>query len=213
VKKELAFIDHYDSFSFNVIDWLQRGGTSVRYVAFDDHATLAQIANERLPLVFSPGPKSPDEALSSLQLLQNSLGKVPLLGICLGHQMLAKVAGGKIEKAKNPFHGATRQIHVSARSHKLFQNIPPCFRAATYNSLTVVPDSGNFDVLALCEQGDVQALCWNGKGAPAVSVQFHPESFMSDAGSMQQLCENWLQMIVYPFHSALRHSVHLNRNL
>src|SRR5688572_30515727 len=94
----VALIDHYDSFTFNVLDWLAAGTPplDVRYVAGDDAAALAALASAPCPLVLSPGPRAPADAPATLSLLQALLGKVPILGVCLGHQMLAHAAGAAV---------------------------------------------------------------------------------------------------------------------
>lgn len=189
--KKLGFIDHYDSFSFNVIDWLKQGAVEIDYAAFDDVNGLERIRRLGIPLVISPGPKHPLDAGPTLAFLAKSLGKVPILGICLGHQLLATAAGGLVVRAKSPFHGVARRVDVLDEKD-LFSRFPPTFKAASYNSLTVSPHADGFEVIACCEEGEVQAIRLKNLAAPAFGVQFHPESFMSEEAD--QLRSNWLSL-------------------
>lgn len=188
----LALIDHYDSFTFNVIDWLERDpAVTVDRVAFDDEAALRRLESAAVPVVLSPGPKRPEDQPQTLALLRKILGRTPILGICLGHQQLALLAGARIVAGAEPFHGATRAVHPSA-SQGLFADMPP-FRAATYNSLVVEPGTlpSPWIVTACCERGEIQAIERVVPGdAPAFGIQFHPESFLSEFASV--LRRNWL---------------------
>lgn len=192
----LALIDHYDSFTFNVIDWLERDPAVVcERVSFDDEAGMARLLAAPCPLVLSPGPKRPEDAASTLALLQKLLGNVPILGVCLGHQMLAHLAGARIVPAAAPFHGSTRKI-LPLTSSGLLAGLPLSgFHAALYNSLVV--DEGSLPapwvVTARCEQNEVQAIARLVPGrAPAFGIQFHPESFLSENADL--LRTNWLRL-------------------
>ncbi len=193
---QLALIDHYDSFTFNVIDWLERDpDVTVRRVACDDERGLAALAVERLPLVLSPGPRRPEDAPQTLALVQKLLGKTPILGVCLGHQQLAHLAGAKIVPGKAPFHGSTRLVRPLV-TEGLFAGVSPeGFQAATYNSLVVQESSLPLPwrVLARCDQGEVQAMVRDVAGdAAAFGIQFHPESFLSENATL--LRANWLRL-------------------
>jgi anthranilate synthase/aminodeoxychorismate synthase-like glutamine amidotransferase len=191
----LALVDHYDSFSFNVLDWLvgpPEDRVEVVYVPFDDPATLAAVERDRLPLVLSPGPKSPADAPQTLALISRTLGQVPILGICLGHQLLALAAGALIVRARAPFHGSRIGLRVVAED--ILAGMPEMFEVATYNSLTVVEDAlpASWKVLARSiDHGEIQAMARIAPdAAPAFGLQFHPESFMSENSDI--IRKNWL---------------------
>jgi anthranilate synthase/aminodeoxychorismate synthase-like glutamine amidotransferase len=182
---DIAFIDHYDSFSFNVLDWLKRAGEgriSIKRIVAGDEASLARVKYSPIPIVISPGPGRPSDYPRTLELLKNLIDKVPILGICLGHQMLGELAGGKIIKASNPWHGTTSSIRVTA--HNWFtENLPGQFNAIAYNSLVIDPQqicSKEWLTLGSNQIGELMMMSHATK--PIASVQFHPESFGSECG-------------------------------
>lgn len=181
---KLGFIDHYDSFSHNVIDWLTASplGIELEVCPFDHRQKMAAIARQGLPLVLSPGPNSPLDPVASHDLLARALGKRPVLGICLGQQIIATHLGAAMQRSAHAFHGATKTIRFRHDS-PLMPASPEPLAAASYNSLVVSPKEWPpaLTVEATCEHGEVQALSVNDLPATACcwGVQFHPESFMS----------------------------------
>ncbi len=199
----LVLIDHYDSFTFNVIDWLESSleGMTIERLPYYNIYKLRDLTERNTdPLVLPPGPNAPHDCPATMQLLKASLGKVPILGICLGHQMLGVVAGGRIVQATTPFHGSTRQILPTSTPGKgLLAGIAAPFSAATYNSLAVTFDTPHehneyWQLDAYCSYGDVQAMSFAHPIAPAFGVQFHPESFLSTEEN-KTLLANWLAAI------------------
>lgn len=194
--KTICFVDHYDSFSFNVIDWLRADGRTwqVEHVNFDDASAMDRLAADPKPLVLSPGPRDPREALSTIELTKNLLGHVPILGICLGHQILGHIAGFKVERAQAPFHGSAFSVKRTTED-PLFTGMPDEFLAATYNSLVIagaVPTE--WTVSAVNTAGEIQAINWLPAGMqPAFGVQFHPESFLTE--QKEVLRANWLAIV------------------
>lgn len=195
---KLYFIDHYDSFSFNVVDWLR--GTSkdieIHHVQFDDRGAMQSIYDDLCPIVLSPGPRHPNDAEPTRNLVKDLIGKVPVLGICLGHQILGQIAGFKIVKAAAPFHGSTLEILPTVTTH-LFQGMPASFAAATYNSLVVQTCNSvdpDWHIDAKDSLGGIQAISKKKAGEyPAFGLQFHPESFLTQYADI--LRSNWLHEV------------------
>ncbi len=199
-RTQMYFIDHYDSFSYNVIDWLTAGDPDVQvhHLQYDNNSAVKRIHDQPLPLVLSPGPRHPKDAAPTSDLVRSFLGKVPILGVCLGHQILGMIGGFAVTKASHPFHGSTLDITIR-NPGILFAGAPAHFKAATYNSLVVTQDphkktSSDWDINAVNQHGEIQALTWTKpNAAPAFGVQFHPESFLTE----EKLClqRNWLSVV------------------
>jgi anthranilate/para-aminobenzoate synthase component II len=136
---KIAFIDHYDSFSFNVLDWLQRsagGHLDITRITCDNKLGLARLKHNPIPTVISPGPGSPADYPRTLDLMQSIYQKVPVLGICLGHQILGVLAGYSITRAVAPWHGTKEEIQLR-HTNWLTAGLPPTFLATVYNSLVI----------------------------------------------------------------------------
>ncbi len=191
----VAFLDHYDSFSFNLIDRLFSDTDIIlTYVPFDDRVAVQRLMKDPMPLVVSPGPKRPEVLPDTLSLMRILLGKAPILGICLGHQCLGHILGGKIGKAANPFHGATQQVNVIGKNF-FVHRFSPTFQAAHYNSLVVERGSLPEEwIWATSEQGEVEGIAWHEGQWPAIGVQYHPESFLSSG--QQPLWDLWREVVV-----------------
>lgn len=194
---KLAFIDHYDSFSFNLLDWLKNANDSIEieHIWADDFAGLLALLAEPFPLVLSPGPKAPEDIPATMEVVEALAGKVPILGICLGHQVLGAWDGAQIRPSKRPLHGATREIKIAPASRAFSpQN---SFRVAAYNSLVVDFDQGGGNRLVptgWCDSGEIQVLEWNpDQGFGAWSMQFHPESFLSDDLTLMR--QRWINEV------------------
>ena len=193
---KMTFIDHYDSFSFNVLDWLKRSmgpDVQIARLTHDDQLGLARLKKNMTPIIISPGPGSPKDYPETLSLLNEAFTKVPLLGICLGHQMLGTIAGGKIKKAIDPWHGTATEIKVAAKNW-FSQELPESFNAVVYNSLIVDLDqknSSDWQVLGVDQKNQLMML--SHRDLPIASVQFHPESFASD--NVETIARNFLQKI------------------
>jgi len=196
----MYFIDHYDSFSYNVIDWLTGDDSDIEviHLQYDSDNVTNQIFDRPLPLVISPGPKRPSDVGTTLELVRPLLGKVPILGICLGHQILGSIGGFYVTNASHPFHGSTIEIVVE-NPGLLFAGMPKRFDAATYNSLILKQnlqrsDPSDWVVNAVDQYGEIQAVTWTKCDAqPAFGVQFHPESFLTV--EKIRLRENWLEVV------------------
>lgn len=181
----LLMIDNYDSFTYNLVQYFRELGTDVQ-VYRNDEITIGEI--ERLApahLVISPGPCTPNEAGISMAAIEAFAGKIPILGICLGHQSIAQVFGGEVIRAKNVMHGKTSLIHHQNTS--VFSGLPNPHVATRYHSLVVSADTlpDCFEVTAWCqnEAGEKEEIMGIRHKALAIEgVQFHPESILTEAG-------------------------------
>ncbi len=176
----ILVLDNYDSFTFNIVALLQTLGATVEVVA-SDRIDVAGI-QERAPdgLLISPGPCTPNEAGVSLEAIQALTGKLPILGVCLGHQAIAQCFGGRVRRALEPVHGRTSPVRHDGRG--LFAGLPNPFVMMRYHSLVVEAASLPAVLLptAWTDEGELMAL--RHRSEPLEGVQFHPESFMSEGG-------------------------------
>ncbi len=187
----ILIVDNYDSFTFNLVQCIGSiGGAPL--VVRNDAAELRDIDSLRPDaIVVSPGPGRPQDAGLSIDVIRDWYGRVPMLGVCLGHQCLAAAFGGTVERATFPLHG--RSSHISHDSTGLFAGLPSPFDAGRYHSLAVartgLPD--RFRISALAEDGTVMAI--EDRSSNAFGVQFHPESFLTSNGV--QILSNFISMI------------------
>jgi anthranilate synthase/aminodeoxychorismate synthase-like glutamine amidotransferase len=179
----LLLLDNYDSFTHNLARYFVELGQQVKVVRSDqiDCQTIRTLNPERL--VISPGPKSPDQAGVSLAAIEMFAGKIPLLGVCLGHQSIGQVFGAKVEQAENIRHGKTSKVMHSGSA--LFNEVPNPFVATRYHSLILANDSipEEFSVTAWCnEQQSLEIMAIEHQTMPIMGVQFHPESVLTESG-------------------------------
>lgn len=187
-------IDNYDSFTYNLVQYLGELGAEV-LVFRNDAISLERIAAlEPTHIVISPGPCTPNEAGISVEVVRLYAGKLPILGVCLGHQAIGQAFGGRIVRAKRLMHGKTSPIRHDGKT--IFTNLPNPFEATRYHSLVVERESlpECFEISAISEDdGEIMGL--RHKGFPpevaVEGVQFHPESILTSAG--KELLRNFLQ--------------------
>ena len=189
----ILMIDNYDSFTFNVVQYLLELGAEVA-VRRNDEITIADIeAMAPQKIVISPGPCTPNEAGLSLDTVAYFAGKIPLLGICLGHQSIGKSFGGDIVRAKAVMHGKTSMIHHNGSG--VFAELANPFEATRYHSLVVAPETmpDCLEVTAWTEEnGEIDAIMGlRHRELDVEGVQFHPESILTEHG--HQLLNNFLQ--------------------
>jgi anthranilate synthase component 2 len=183
-KVKLLMIDNYDSFTYNIVQYFGELGAAVEVFRNDD-ITLEQIA-ARQPdrLVVSPGPCSPLEAGISVAAIQHFAGKLPILGVCLGHQSIGAAFGGNIIRAKELMHGKTSVITTSsqARQRGVFAGLPEQFTVNRYHSLAIERSScpDVLEVTAWTDDGEIMGV--RHKTLPVEGVQFHPESILTEHG-------------------------------
>ena len=187
-------LDNYDSFTYNLVQILGELGAKLE-VRRNDEVTVEEIEALRpQALVLSPGPGRPEDAGILLETIRTFGHKVPILGVCLGHQAIGEVFGGKVVSAPSLVHGkATEVIHDS---RTIFRGLPQPFAAGRYHSLVVAPDSipDTLEVSATTADGVVMGL--RHKKLPIEGVQFHPESILTSAGP--HLLKNFLEMLSEP---------------
>ncbi|MBA2873039.1 para-aminobenzoate synthetase component 2 [Anoxybacillus calidus] len=176
----ILMIDNYDSFTYNLVQYLGQLGEEL-IVKRNDEITIKEI--EKLSpefLMISPGPCSPNEAGISMSAIEHFAGKIPIFGVCLGHQSIAQVFGGDIVRAERLMHGKTSQIFHDGKT--IFTGLPQPFTATRYHSLIVkketLPDC--FEVSAWTDADEIMAI--RHKTLPIEGVQFHPESIMTSHG-------------------------------
>jgi anthranilate synthase component 2 len=186
-------IDNYDSFTFNLVHYLAELGCEVEVQRNDALSATQALAKRPSHIVVSPGPCTPDQAGISLDLIEASAGRVPILGVCLGHQAIGQACGGKVRHAREVMHGKTSPIHHGGRG--LFRGLPAPFEATRYHSLIVergsLPDCLEETAWTLGADGardEVMGLAH--REWPVVGVQFHPESILTAHG--HDLLRNFL---------------------
>jgi anthranilate synthase/aminodeoxychorismate synthase-like glutamine amidotransferase len=184
----VLLVDNYDSFTYNLYQYLGELGADTEVVRNDALSADEALARGVDRIVISPGPGNPDEAGVSLALIRKAAGRVPLLGVCLGHQALGQAFGGSVVRAPKLMHGKTSEIHHDGRS--IFDKLPQAFTATRYHSLIVARDSvpACLEVSAWTADGLVMGL--RHREFPLEGVQFHPESVLTSAG--KDLLHNFL---------------------
>ena len=185
----LLMIDNYDSFTYNLVQYFGELGERVT-VYRNDQLTLNDVdALAPSHVVISPGPCTPNEAGISVDLVREYGARIPILGVCLGHQSIAQAYGGNIVRAPTLMHGKTSMISHEGAS--LFGEIPTPFQATRYHSLVVEESSlpNCFEITARADDGEIMGIAH--RAHPAVGVQFHPESILTQYG--HKMLHNFLQ--------------------
>jgi anthranilate synthase/aminodeoxychorismate synthase-like glutamine amidotransferase len=184
----ILVIDNYDSFTYNLVQYLGELGQEVRVVRNDEIPAAGIAALAPTHVVISPGPCTPNEAGISLDTIRQYAGKIPILGVCLGHQSIGQAFGGNVVRARRVMHGKTSPILHEGKG--VFAGLPSPFEATRYHSLLVeresLPDC--LEITALTEEGEIMGL--RHKTHAVEGVQFHPESFLTTVG--KDLLRNFL---------------------
>lgn len=188
----IILLDNYDSFTYNLLHYISELGADVTVYRNDVITTEALMAKNPNGIVISPGPGNPAESGICLDLVKQASGKIPILGVCLGHQAIAEAFGGKVVRAPKPMHGKVSDIYHEG--HSVFKDLPIPFKATRYHSLVAerssLPDC--LEVTAVtADDGLIMGLAH--KEHNTHGVQFHPESIASEYG--HDLIRNFLGMI------------------
>jgi anthranilate synthase component 2 len=188
---KLLMIDNYDSFTYNLVQYFGELGAEV-LVHRNDEISLADIAALKPShLVVSPGPCSPAEAGISVAAIQHFAGKLPILGVCLGHQSIGAAFGGRIIRAQQLMHGKTSLIHTTQQG--VFADLPKDFTVNRYHSLAIEASTcpSELEVTAWTEDGEIMGV--RHRSLPIEGVQFHPESILTEHG--HALLNNFLKTL------------------
>jgi para-aminobenzoate synthetase component II len=184
----ILIVDNYDSFVHNVARYFEELGQSTRVVR-NDEVTPQDLSTAKA-IVISPGPCTPHEAGQSMEIMREYSGKLPMLGICLGHQVMGEVFGGLVKRARRPMHGDSSEINHDGKG---FEGLPQRFSAGRYHSLIVDLDGRDtpLQVTARSDEGEIMGL--RHTSHPTHGVQFHPESILTEGG--YDMLRNFLKVI------------------
>jgi anthranilate synthase component 2 len=184
----IVMIDNYDSFTYNLVQYLGEMGEDLRIYRNDDLTVAEVVALRPDQVIISPGPCTPNEAGISVPLIQELAGKVPILGVCLGHQSIGQAFGGEIVRAGRLMHGKTSPVYHHGQG--VFRGLPNPFQATRYHSLVIrresLPDC--LEITAETEIGEIMGI--RHRELPIEGVQFHPESVLTECG--RELLRNFL---------------------
>ena len=186
----IVLIDNYDSFTFNLFHYLGGLGADVRVVRNDKISVDEVIKADPDAIVLSPGPCTPNEAGICLTLIEKTAGKIPVLGVCLGHQAIGQAFGGKVIRAPSQVHGKLSQIRSNGTG--IFRGINGPFAATRYHSLIVERSSLPHDLAVSAETDDGLIMGMAHRSMPVHGVQFHPESIASENGHL--ILKNFLDI-------------------
>jgi len=187
----LLVIDNYDSFTYNLVQYFGEMGTQMRIV-MNDEVSVDDIENEIKPerILISPGPGTPDAAGISLGVIERFAGKLPILGVCLGHQAIGQHFGGKVVRAPVPVHGKPAEVRHDGKT--IFEEIPDVFDAGRYHSLIVERETLPECLEISAESSDGLIMALRHREMTVEGVQFHPESILTEHG--KKLLRNFLHL-------------------
>jgi para-aminobenzoate synthetase component II len=187
----LLVVDNYDSFTYNLVQYLGELGADMRVVR-NDEVTVDDVETEIRPekILISPGPGTPDGAGITLDVIERFVTKLPILGVCLGHQAIGQHFGGKVVRAPEPVHGKPVTVRHDGRT--IFDGIPQDFNAGRYHSLVVSKDSVPDCLEVSAESPDGLVMALRHTNLPVEGVQFHPESILTEHG--KHLLQNFLSL-------------------
>ena len=186
----LLLIDNYDSFTYNLFHYLGELGADVVVKRNDEISAREALTMGADAIILSPGPCTPNEAGICMDVIRQANGTMPILGVCLGHQAIGQVYGGKVVRAPEPMHGKLSRIHHTGKG--VFRGLNNDFEATRYHSLTIAPETmpASLEITATTADGIIMGVMH--KTHPVHGVQFHPESIASENG--HALLQNFLTL-------------------
>jgi anthranilate synthase component 2 len=188
----IVMIDNYDSFTYNIVQYCLELGADLKIIRNDEMTVKEIEALKPEKLIISPGPATPDDAGVTLEAIRYFSDKIPILGICLGHQSIAQVFGGNVVRANKMMHGKTSKM-VCHGNTPIFNKLPEIFTATRYHSLIVSQENlPEIIVPTAYSDDDHEIMALEIKGKPIYGVQFHPESIMSEYG--HEILNNFLKL-------------------
>ena len=196
----ILLLDNYDSFVYNLDRFLRRLGQKTLVIRSDAIGVDAIARLDCSAIVLSPGPKAPDEAGCSLEVVRRLHHQLPILGVCLGHQAIGQAFGARIIRGNDPVHGKTSTISIQS-PNRLFDGLPSQFEVARYHSLTIEPNSLPPELRVVAWSPDQAIMAIEHVGFPVFGVQFHPESILTEHG--YGILANFLKSAKLPCHDPL----------
>jgi len=190
----LLVIDNYDSFTYNLVHFLGELGAPTRVVRNDEVSVAEALSLNPAAIVLSPGPCDPDKAGICLDLVKSAAGKIPLFGVCLGHQAIGQAFGGRVVRAPTLMHGKLSDVHHEGVG--VFSGLPSPLRVTRYHSLTLDPQTLPADLIVTARTQDGVIMGLQHRDWPIHGVQFHPESIASAHG--HDLLRNFLELAHVP---------------
>ena len=188
----ILMIDNYDSFTYNIVQYCRELGADLKIIRNDEMSVQEIEALQPEKIIISPGPASPDEAGITLELIKYFQDKLPILGICLGHQSIAQVFGADVIRATNMMHGKTSKMKQSKKCI-IFKDLPDEFIATRYHSLIVDKKTLPSNIIpTVYSTDDNEIMALQIKGKEIYGIQFHPESIMSEYG--HEMIGNFLNL-------------------
>lgn len=185
----ILIVDNYDSFVHNVARYFEELGQTTRVVR-NDEVTADDLAAAKA-IVISPGPCTPTEAGQSMAIMRDYSGKLPILGICLGHQVMGEVFGGLVTRAKRPMHGDSSEINHDGKG--IFEGLPQRFSAGRYHSLIVELEGRDTPLIVTAKSDEGEIMGLRHASHPTYGVQFHPESILTEGG--YDMLRNFLKAV------------------
>ena len=188
----IVLIDNYDSFSYNVYQLIGSVEPDIKVIRNDEYTVKEIEAMNPEALILSPGPGKPSDAGICIEAIQYFVGKLPILGICLGHQAICEAFGGEVSYAKELMHGKKKLMYKTCES-QLFKGLPDTFAAARYHSLAALKDTLPAELKVTAESEDGEVMAVEHTKYPVFGVQFHPESVMTPDGRV--MIENFMEVV------------------